>query len=498
MEEYHIDWLETNIESKAFQISAVRTHIFHKIKKTTAQEIADKASEKFKSKDKDDIGYAVHLVRHYNLYDKVNFAKLCDLLLAGAQLDYLYSLVRDCTLPQEEVTKLKKDMVRKQLQGKKNFKQADALVNSFKLDLMEFPDLVYFKKESAVFYHYLKFLKKKEGDPEYTSLDRIEDLMSGHNDMLAILCENLIKNKMRTYAKGIFLRNKLAENDFRAKGIAKDLVNAKYDEEQDFKPIKDMFEPVSLPADEHLRFPVDNYFVGIYKEADIKQLQPLVGQRFVGVDSEWRPQLTKFHTTQGVATLQLSGKKHTFVVDMIGLRESKKLDDMLCNIFGNPKTTILGFGFGSDIQMFNKSCPKMSFYKDIANLVDIEQMYKKVFPDFKDNGGSSLAKVCQRLLGKKLCKAEQISNWERRPLRYSQEHYGGMDAYILIQIQELLEAEGSKARPPIKTTDFSKPLSQPGAKKGAAPPDGQPEESKEADGGSEAKIKEYQIQLEYH
>ena len=91
----------------------------------------------------------------------------------------------------------------------------------------------------------------------------------------------------------------------------------------------------------------------------------------------------------------------------------------LCSIFGNPKTTILGFGFSSDISMFGKSCPKMNFYKDIANLVDIEQMYKKVYPDFKENGGSSLAKVCWRLLGKKLCKAEQISNWERRPLRYS-------------------------------------------------------------------------------
>ena len=33
-----------------------------------------------------------------------------------------------------------------------------------------------------------------------------------------------------------------------------------------------------------------------------------------------------------------------------------------------------------------------------------------------------------------LCKFEQISNWERRPLRLSQMHYAALDAHILIQI----------------------------------------------------------------
>ena len=73
-----------------------------------------------------------------------------------------------------------------------------------------------------------------------------------------------------------------------------------------------------------------------------------------------------------------------------------------------------------------------------------------------------------------------------------------MDAYILIKIQEILEAEGSKANPPMKTIDFSKPLnSQPDGKKKASP-EGQKEESKESTDDKETKIQEYQIQLEYH
>lgn len=33
-----------------------------------------------------------------------------------------------------------------------------------------------------------------------------------------------------------------------------------------------------------------------------------------------------------------------------------------------------------------------------------------------------------------MCKGEQCSNWENRPLRKSQTHYAGLDAWILPQI----------------------------------------------------------------
>ena len=69
-----------------------------------------------------------------------------------------------------------------------------------------------------------------------------------------------------------------------------------------------------------------------------------------------------------------------------------------------------------------------------------------------------------------------------------------MDAYILLQIQDLLEFDGSKAKPPIKTADFASPLRQPFDGQKKASPEGQKEEP----GDKAAKIKEYEIQLEYH
>ena len=69
------------------------------------------------------------------------------------------------------------------------------------------------------------------------------------------------------------------------------MANIVYDEEKDLLPI-DQFGPVAdtpslkLPADLEVKF--------IHKVEEIQLLKTLIGKEYVGMDSEWRPTMTKF------------------------------------------------------------------------------------------------------------------------------------------------------------------------------------------------------------
>ena len=250
-------------------------------------------------------------------------------------------------------------------------------------------------------------------------------------------------------AKGIYVRNKLAEKDFKnsavspkAAQVGRDICAWKYDKEKDWKPINDLFEPVSHPPKDYHRMPLEAQIEFISKDKQLKALETLIDQKYVGVDAEWRPQMHRWQEAKGPALLQVAGQNEAFIIDVIGLSKNKKLDDLLCKIFSNPKTYIIGAGFSSDVSQFAKYLPHMRFIKQISNLIDIQDVYKRKYPDFKENGGFGLAAISERVTKKKICKKEQISNWERRPLRYSQEHYASMDAFILpILLKKILSGK---------------------------------------------------------
>lgn len=94
----------------------------------------------------------------------------------------------------------------------------------------------------------------------------------------------------------------------------------------------------------------------------------------------------------------------------------------------------------------------MKFMNFIPNFLEIMEFYKKVYPDYADKGSAGIKSICENVLGKKLCKNEQISNWENRPLRFSQEHYGALDAYILVVVAHHMEKEGAKKKITVANT----------------------------------------------
>ena len=86
----------------------------------------------------------------------------------------------------------------------------------------------------------------------------------------------------------------------------------------------------------------------------------MVGEQYIAVDSEWRLSRSK-HDNVKPSLLQLSSQTQVFLVDLISLQESKRFNDMMTKMFQNRHSTIIGFGFASDLEEFVNKLPKLTF-----------------------------------------------------------------------------------------------------------------------------------------
>ena len=95
--------------------------------------------------------------------------------------------------------------------------------------------------------------------------------------------------------------------------------------------------------------------------------------------------------------------------------------------------------------MFKKCLPKLNFYNNIGNVFEAQDAFKDLT---KNKEPCGLAAVVKYLFNKDLCKYEQMSNWEKRPLKFTQIHYAGLDAFCLLMIKNVIEDRASFADMP--------------------------------------------------
>ena len=148
-----------------------------------------------------------------------------------------------------------------------------------------------------------------------------------------------------------------------------------------------------------------------------------INSEFIGIDTEWRESL-EFHIKTQTAIMQLSDYdgKNIFILDMIELIKDENFENNFENLFKNKK--FISFGFKNDLETLPDKIN--IFFKEKAKIIDIGNLFTiKYFEKCP-----SFAKVCEKVIGKPLCKYEQCSNWERRPLRQSQLHYAALDSLL--------------------------------------------------------------------
>ena len=107
----------------------------------------------------------------------------------------------------------------------------------------------------------------------------------------------------------------------------------------------------------------------------------MLKEKFIGVDTEWKP---SFSANKGeVSLFQISGLNDVFLVDLIALKDSKKLDIMLTDIFSNKDSTIVGFGFKNDLDQLAYTLPKMNFMLYIESFIDVQFYYREIMDQAK-------------------------------------------------------------------------------------------------------------------
>ena len=145
--------------------------------------------------------------------------------------------------------------------------------------------------------------------------------------------------------------------------------------------------------------------------------------KYIGIDTEWRDSFYyDIKTTTSIMQLSDYNGKNILILDIIELRKDNNFKDVFEKLFN--ENIFISFGFSSDLNILPDEIKL--FFEKKAKLIDIINLYQLKYYE----NCPSLGKVCEKLIGKKLCKDEQCSNWERRPLRQSQLHYAAVDALI--------------------------------------------------------------------
>jgi hypothetical protein len=154
--------------------------------------------------------------------------------------------------------------------------------------------------------------------------------------------------------------------------------------------------------------------------------------KYIGIDSEWSSSSLNINVTETASILQLSNynEKFILIIDLIKMKNDKEFFEVFKTNF--KEKIFIGYAFNkSDIEQFFDELQEM--FKD-TEIVDLIEIYQNKYLE----KAPSLKIMCEKILGKKMCKYEQCSYWENRPLKKSQLHYAALDAVICVTLYKIL------------------------------------------------------------
>ena len=142
-------------------------------------------------------------------------------------------------------------------------------------------------------------------------------------------------------------------------------------------------------------------------------------QNAIGVDTESRPSFTRgVHYPTALLQIATEERCYLFRLTHVGMPQA------LADIFANPKITKVGLAFKDDIAGLRR---RRDFKP--ANCIDLQTIVSKY--GILDMGLQKIFAIC---FGRKISKAQQLTNWENSHLTPDQARYASTDAWATLLI----------------------------------------------------------------
>ncbi|XP_049908805.1 exonuclease mut-7 homolog [Epinephelus moara] len=176
----------------------------------------------------------------------------------------------------------------------------------------------------------------------------------------------------------------------------------------------------------------------------------------VGVDMEWQPTFGCI-STQKVALIQLAVSDQVFLLDLCvnGFCQHPDTISFIRSLFSDRNILKLGYGMSGDLKCllatWHQLLEEPLQMEGMLDLLNIHQKIQRRKVNRAQNGPKEvlvgedsaekgLSLLVQQVLGRPLDKTEQMSNWEKRPLRISQIRYAVADAHCLLDVFSVLSS----------------------------------------------------------
>ena len=200
---------------------------------------------------------------------------------------------------------------------------------------------------------------------------------------------------------------------------------------------KESITPKELEALEFASFPGKIIVVDSVGAEFNRAIAYLRSQKVIGFDTETRPTFTPSQPRYDVSLLQLSGpdKAFLFRVNKIGMHRR------LCNLLASDKVVKVGAAIHDDI----RGLQKLHDFKPSA-FVDLQKIGCEW--GIRDKAVKKMAAI---ILGFRISKTQQLSNWEAETLSESQCKYAATDAWVCREMYlKLLQTEKNPLQDPVQ------------------------------------------------